>query len=74
MTQTTNEKVRQQILAILTETPSLTGEQIADKIGKPVKQIRPRLTEMKKAGQIAKGGQVKRDGAKRPSALWTVVA
>lgn len=70
MTQNTNEKIRQQILAVLKETPNLTGDQIADKLGKPVKQIRPRFTEMKKAGLIKKGSQIKLAGSKRPSVQW----
>lgn len=70
------DSLRTQIISALTPNDAtsmaLSAEEIAALLNKPVKQIRPRLTEMAKKGLIEKqpGGKVRLDGAKRSSGLW----
>lgn len=44
---------RQSVLAALQDDPSgMTAEDVAESVGKPAYQVRPRLTELLQAGRI----------------------
>lgn len=68
------DSLRTRIVALLTtrHDGQLTAEEIAAGLNKPVKQIRPRLTEMAKKGIIEKvpGSKVHIEGRRRSSGTW----
>ena len=65
--------LRSKIISLLSQhaAEGLAPEEIAETLGVNVKRIRPRLTELKKAGQIGYTGGKKKFG-KRSSKLVSV--
>ena len=51
-----------------------TAREVAGSIGKPLKNVWPRFTELKQFGQIRDTGQRVQLGRGRPQVLWATVA
>lgn len=63
--------IRAEVLACLS-TPR-TAEEVADLVGIAVYVVRPRITELVKAGLVAETGERRMDSTGRRNAVWRVV-
>ena len=65
--------LREQVLGVLkAERLPMTADAIAAKIGKPYISIRPRLTELKDAGQVVDSGNRGKGSFGKNCILWRV--
>lgn len=68
-----SQHLRVQVLAYLktVKTPQ-TSDEIADALGKDFISVRPRLTELRNAGQIEDSGVRRKGRYGRPTIAWKV--
>ena len=50
-----------------------TAREVAESLGKPLKNVWPRFTELKDTGQIRDTGQRVQPGRGRPQVIWATV-
>lgn len=61
--------LRQDVLDLLA-TESLTADEAAAKLGKSILSIRPRLSELRTAGQIADSGERRKNASGHRAVVW----
>jgi len=67
--------MRDKILSMLNASPAgLTGDEIAALIAEKPLAIRPRLTEMKKAGLLIENGETRKSASGRSAKVLVVAA
>lgn len=72
-TQPTISHRQQEILVALKAKQPLTAWEISDILEKPVYQVRPRLTELEKLGEIRSGGSKFQHRTMRSESLYWLV-
>lgn len=63
---------RAQVLSALERLGPSTAERIADSIPAPTYTIRPRITELVKAGQVIEAGYRSEDSTGKRNTVWTL--
>lgn len=64
---------QKEVLDILIEHSPYTAWEISDILGRPVYQVRPRLTELEKQGKVMVGGTKFQERTQRKESLYWVV-
>lgn len=67
-----NTKLIQNILNLIIVSGGLTANEIADRLAIDVRYIRPRLTELRKAGRLFITGEKRANALGRASNVWAL--
>lgn len=62
-----------EVLNLLKQHSPYTAWQISDILGRPVYQVRPRLTELEKQGKVMVGGTQFQERTQRKESLYWIV-
>lgn len=65
--------LRDKALALLKDA-SLTADEVAAKLGETVLAIRPRITELKRMGEIEDTGRVRRNASGVMASVWKIAS
>lgn len=65
--------LRAKCLAVLERSNGLTADEVAGRLGVSILSIRPRLTELSRAGQVRDSGHRRANASGRSAIVWAAI-